>query len=73
MFRFIMGLATGYLTMTPDGQKLAKIMTDELKKEATGFLKKEGVIEPNKDARPTESPKPDDKPEKLNSTDEPII
>ena len=73
MLRFIMGLATGYLTMTPNGRELSKKITDEVKKEATLFLKKEGVIEPTKVPRPTEPPQSDIKSDEQCGVDETII
>ena len=56
MNKFLIGLAVGYLTMTDRGQELTRKMTDGLKKDVEGYLKKEGVIEePIKTARPSQS------------------
>ena len=75
MWRFILGLATGYLTLTDDGKKMTEKMILEAKKNANSFLKKEGVIEdeePITTTRPTESVEPDDKPEERTSDSETV-
>lgn len=73
MNKFLLGLAFGYLTMTPNGQELTKRMTDGLKKDVEGYLKKEGVIEePTETTRPTEPIQPDNRAEEQHGSDETI-
>ena len=63
MYKFLMGLFAGYLTMTKDGQKITKKVSDDI----GSYLKKEGVIEPDKTTRPTEPLQSDDKPKEQSS------
>ncbi len=75
MWKFIIGLATGYLTFTDEGKKLSSGMMAEVKKNASSFLKKEGVIEdekPTTNAGHTEPVSTDDKPEEQPSTGETV-
>lgn len=70
MWKFILGLATGYLTMTERGQEIADKMLKSGKKEVERYLKKEGVIEDEqpKDTGPSEPSEPVVEPEKQPST-----
>jgi len=51
MYKFLMGLFAGYLTMTESGKKI----TEDLMKKGTEYLKQEGVIEQSKTTRPPQS------------------
>lgn len=66
MYRFLLGLTVGYLTMTEKGREIS----NKINADVNFFLKKEGVIEPTKTTRPPEPVEPHDKPKEQCSTDE---
>ena len=72
MYRFLMGLAVGYLTMTENGKKMTHDLMKRGSQDLNSFLKKEGVIEPSKTTRPPEYSNPSSEPEKQHGTDETI-
>jgi len=67
-----MGLAAGYLTMTDSGKKITNELMEKGTKELNSFLKKEGVIEPNKDTRPPEYSDSCSEHEEQHSSDEAV-
>lgn len=52
MNKFIVGFLFSYLTMTKDGKNLSKSIVDTIGKDVNNYLKKEGIIEKQRDIRP---------------------
>jgi len=72
MYKFLMGLAVGYLTMTEDGKKITDDIIKKSSKEVKNYLEKEGVIETDRDARPPEHSEPSSEFQEQHSTDETV-
>lgn len=55
MWRTLAGYFLGYLVFTEKGKTITKQIIKGVEKDVNSYLTKEGIIEPNKDVRPSES------------------